>query len=115
MLKKQRDSRPYVGLHKEVIFGCQEWAKLSPRGKCLYLLLKGKRNPAKNSGNVHLSYREISKLNYAGLRKPKRIRDAFQELEKAGWIRRDGIGGGLYGKRTEYQLTGQFDEYGIRQ
>lgn len=103
-----------MGLHKEVIFGCPEWAALSPRAKCLYLLLKAKRNPAKNDGLIKLSYREISKIHYAGLLRRIRISEAFQELKEKGWIKRIGDGGGLYGKATFYELTGRFDEFGMR-
>ncbi|MGB7296821.1 MAG: hypothetical protein WBC70_14645 [Candidatus Aminicenantales bacterium] len=112
-MQKKRDPRPYVGLHKEVIFGCPEWAALSPRAKSLYLLLKGKRNPKKNNGNVTLSYREIIRLSYAGLKRPETISQTYSELEKAEWIKRVDEGGGLYGNRTTYELSGQFDQYGL--
>jgi hypothetical protein len=113
MREKKRDPRPYVGLHKELIFGCPEWAALSARAKSLYLLLKGKRNPKKNEGQVSLSYRELLKLKYSGLSRPGTISQIFEELEKGGWISRVEKGG-LFGKRTVYELTGRFDEYGLK-
>jgi hypothetical protein len=110
---KRRDPRPYVGLHKEVIFGCPEWAALSPRAKCLYLILKGKRNPNKNGGQVRLSYRELIKLGHSGLRRPEMISIVFRELERNGWIAR-ADDGGLFGKTSSYTLSGKWDEYGTR-
>jgi hypothetical protein len=109
----KRDPRPYVGIHKEVLFGCPEWAALSPRAKCLYLLLKAKRNPAKNDGTVKLTYREILKIHYAGLLRQTRINEGFHELEEKDWIKRVD-GGGLFGKATFYQLTGKYDEFGMK-
>jgi len=103
-----------VGIHKEVIFGCPEWAALSPRAKSLYLILKGKRNPNKNSGQVRLSYRELIKLRQAGLRRPDTISEVFKELEKSGWIVRVGEGGGLFGRISTYTLSGKWDEYGVK-
>ena len=112
-MKKERDRRPYVALHKEVIFSCPEWASLSPHAKSLYLLLKAKRNPVKHDGEVRLSYREIRKLGYSGLKRPAAVVRAFQELTMSGWIRRKDEGGGLFGKATVYILTARFDKYGF--
>lgn len=114
MKQGKRDPRPYVGMHKEVIFGCSEWAALSAQAKCLYLLLKGKRNPAKNEGKVRLSYREIQKIGYMGLKRRATISRSFQELMKASWIKRENEGGGLFGKATIYQLTSKYDEFGMK-
>lgn len=113
-MRKKRDPRPYVGMHKEVIFSCPEYGKLSPVAKCLYQLMKGKRNPVKNNGLVKLSYRDILKLKQRGLRRRETISKAFKELEADGWIKREGQGGGLYRKATYYRLTGKYDEYGIK-
>jgi len=101
-------------MHKEVIFGCPEWAALSSQAKSLYWLLKGKRNPKKNGGLVRLSYRELLELKYHGLRRRDTISRAFKELESSGWIQRQGEGGGLFGRATIYKLTGFFDEYGFK-
>lgn len=99
-------------MHKHVIFGCTEWAQLSPQAKCLYQLMKGKRNPSKNDGKIKLSYREILRLKHKGLRRRETIARLFRELETGGWIKQVERGG-LYGKATSYELTGEFDEYGI--
>jgi hypothetical protein len=112
-MKKRRDPRPYVGIHKEVIFKCQEWTELSPPAKCLYLMMKGKYNPGKNHATVKLTYREIKKIGYTGLKKNETIARCFRELESSGWIRKKGPGGGLYRKATFYKITGKYDEYGL--
>jgi hypothetical protein len=112
MKKGIRDPRPYIGLHKEVLFG-PAWAALSPVAKDLYCLLKGKRNPRKGE-EVRLSYREVLKLKHRGLRKLATISKAFKELEAGGWIRAAREEGGLYGLPKAYVLTGKFDAYGIR-
>lgn len=100
-------------MHKEVIFGCLEWAALSSQAKSLYWLLKGKRNPRKYGDEVRLSYRELKRLSYNDLKCQKTITRAFIELEVAGWIKRKDEGGGLFGKATIYILTGRFDQYGF--
>jgi hypothetical protein len=110
---KKHDPRPYVGLHKELIFGCPEWAALSSQARSLYLLLKAKRNPKKNGGAVKLSYRELKKIGYRGLKRPATVAKLYRELEGAGWIKRKGDGGGLFGKANIYELTAKFDEYGF--
>jgi hypothetical protein len=110
---KKRDPRPYVGIHKEVILGCPEWAALSAPAKSLYWLLKAKRNPKKNNGKVKLSHREIKKLRYPGLKRHETVTRLFQELQKTGWIKREDEGGGLFGKASIYTLTGKFDQYGF--
>lgn len=102
-----------MGLHKEVIFRCQEWAALSSHARSLYLLLKGKRNPAKYGAEVSLSYREIQKLKYRGLKRYATIAAAFRELEISGWIKRKDEGGGLFRRSTIYLMTGKFDEFGF--
>jgi len=114
MSEKRRDPRPYVGMHKEVIFGCPEWAALSSQARSLYFLLKGKRNPKKNHGFVQLSYRALKKIGYRGLKRPATVAKIYRELESGGWIRRRDEGGGLFGKASVYELTGKFDEYGFR-
>ena len=112
-MKKRRDQRPYVGLHKQLIFRCPEWAELSSNARSLYILLKGKRNPAKYGDEVSLSYRQIKKLRYRGLKRTTTISTAFRELEKGGWIKRKDEGGGLFRKATVYLMTGKFDEFGF--
>jgi hypothetical protein len=109
-MQKKHDFRPFIGLHKEVLFG-SEWAALSPAAKCLYLLLKGKRNPAKRE-EVKLSYRELLKLKQHGLRRPGTISRAFKELETSGWIKRANPGG-LFGSAQFYLLSGRVDRYGF--
>ena len=104
-----------MGLHKELIFGCPEWAALSPQAKTLYLLLKAKRNPVKNDGTVKLSYRELKKIGYRGLRRPATVSKFYLELELAGWICKRDVGGGLFGKSIFYILTAKFDRYGFRE
>ena len=102
-----------MGLHKEVIFRCPEWAALSSHARSLYLLLKGKRNPAKYGDEVKLSYREILKLKYCGLKRKDTISKAFKELEASGWIKRKDEGGGLFRRATIYIMTGKHDQYGF--
>jgi len=111
---KKRDPRPYVGMHKEVIFGCPEWAALSAQARDLYWLLKGKRNPNKNDGKIKLPYREIKKIGYKGLKNFVTISRCFKELENSGWIERDREGGGLFRKANLYTLSGRLDEYGMK-
>jgi hypothetical protein len=100
-------------MHKEIVFSCREWAALSPHAKNLYWLMKGKRNPKKYGNEVRLSYRELKRYGYTGLKRQATIRKAFKELCDAGWIKRKAEGGGLYGRATIYILTGRFDQYGF--
>jgi hypothetical protein len=110
--KKKRDPRPYVGLHKEFLFKNPKWADLSATAKSLYLLMKGKYNPDKNEGKVKLTYRDIKKTGYRGLKKNETIARCFRELVEAGLIKKISPGGGLYRKCTYYKLTWMLDEYG---
>jgi hypothetical protein len=110
---KKRDHRPYIGMHKHVVFKSREWAALSSPAKCLYLLMKGKYNPGKNDGKVKLPYREILDAHYSGLRRRETIARCFRELETSGFIKKSGPGGGLFRKATFYKLTGSYDEFGL--
>jgi len=109
MAKKQRDYRPFIGLHKELIFNCPEWAALSSNAKVLYQLLKAKWNPKKGE-DIHLSYRALAKLAYKDMASSRTISSAFKELERGGWIERM-ISGGLFGKATRWRLTGKHDGF----
>lgn len=104
-----------MGLHKNMIFSCPEWAAISAPARSLYLLMKGKRNPKKYGDEVKLSYRNILKLKYRGLRRKDTIARSFKELEEGGWIKKKNevAAGGLYGKAAIYILTGKYDRYGF--
>ena len=83
-MRRKRDQRPFFGLHKELIFGCPEYADLSPVAKCVYQLLKAKLNPNKGE-EVSLPYRQVLKLKYRGLHGTATIARAFKELQDKGW------------------------------
>jgi hypothetical protein len=108
-MKRRRDSRPFVGLHKELIFGCPEYAALSPTAKSLYSLLKAKLNPSKGE-EICLSYRQVLNLKYKGLHSTATIAKAFKELADQGWaepLER----GGLFHLPSKWRLTWKFDQF----
>ncbi len=106
-----KKSLPFVGMHNAVIFGCPEWARLSPAAKDLYLLLKGKWNPYKGE-EISLSHREVLKHGHRGLKSFEAVNWAFKELEEnGGWIERVKLGG-LLGQAQTYRLTWKYDHYG---
>lgn len=107
--RRKRHCRPFIGLAKELLFQRHEWWDLSPAAKNIYMLLKGKYNGS-NNGKIRLSYVEIRRLKIRGLKSKKSISRAFHELERAGWVKRESIGG-LYRHINEYTLTAQFDRF----
>ena len=85
----------------------EEWKRLSPAAKILYIQLKGKFNGF-NNGEIRLYYSELRDIK--GLSSDATISRAFRELEKNGWIERSNRGG-LFRRINEYTLTGRFDVY----
>jgi DNA-binding HxlR family transcriptional regulator len=64
------------------------WADLTMPARCIVpvLLNFADREPSKNTGEVRLSYRAISR--YSGVASPNAIADAIRELEEIGWLKR---------------------------
>jgi hypothetical protein len=107
MKKGRRDRHSsFVALDRKVLFSCPEFRQLSPRAVTLYLYLKAKYNGA-NNGQIRFHYSELQGVN--GFGSPSTVSATFRELEKAGWVKRNRVGG-LYRFQNEYELTGRFDE-----
>jgi hypothetical protein len=106
-LKKGRHDHhsSFVRLGRDLIFRSEEWKRLSPRAKVLYVTLKAKYNGA-NNGEIRLCYSELS--DHSGFRSRKSISTAITELEREGWISRTKRGG-LHRYENRFGLTGKFD------
>lgn len=92
-------------LGRQMLFKCDEWKRLSPRAKILYLYLKAKYN-GQNNGHIRLYYSELKEIR--GFKSYFVISEAFKELEKNQWIERTQIGG-LHRHLNEYLLSGRYD------
>jgi predicted transcriptional regulator len=88
-----------------MLFGCDEWKRLTPRAKILYLYIKAKYNGS-NNGCIRLYYSELKGVK--GFSSHGAISRAFKELEEKNWIRRKQIGG-LYRHINDYELIGKYD------
>lgn len=94
-------------LGREMILHCDEWKQLTPSAKVLYLILKAKYNNS-NNGQIVLHYSELKAVR--GFGSPATASRAFKELERAGWITRNSLGG-LYRIPNKYGFTGKYDTY----
>ena len=74
-----------------------------PKAKVLYLMIKAKHNGT-NNGDIILHYSELKTVR--GFSSPSTVSSAFKELEKAGWITKDSMGG-MYRIPNKYKLTGK--------
>lgn len=97
----------FLMLGRDMVLHCDEWKQLSSSAKVLYLILKAKYNGT-NNGQIVLHYSELKAVR--GFGSPATASRAFKELEKAGWITRDSLGG-LYRISNKYGFTGRFDTY----
>jgi len=97
----------FIMLGRNMILHCEEWKRLGPAAKLIYIHLKAKHNGS-NNGDICLHYSELQ--SERGLRSPSTVSTAFQELERKGWIRRAEYGG-LYRRPNRYELTGRYDDY----
>ena len=104
--RRNRAYKSFVMLPRKMLRS-QEWKKLGPAAKILYIHLKGKYN-GYNNGEIRLYYSELKGIQ--GLLSPSTVSKAFKELEEEGWIKRTKLGG-LYRSVNEYELTGNFDDY----
>ena len=103
--KKQRDEPPYFRLARDLLFECNEWKKLTPFAKLLYLHIKAKYNGS-NDGKIRLSYSELE--GSLGLSSPSTISKAKEELIQKEWIRISRHGG-MYRFFNLYSLTWKYD------
>ena len=104
--RRNRGFKSFVMIPRKMLRS-QEWKKLGPAAKILYIHLKEKYN-GHNNGEIRLYYSELKGIH--GLSSPSTISKAFKELEEKGWIKRTKLGG-LYRTINEYELTGNFDDY----
>jgi len=103
--RKRKRFENFIMLGRDMLLHCEEWKKLSPAAKLVYICLKAKHN-GRNNGKICLYYSELETLR--GLGSPSTVSRAFKELEKGGWIRRTRFGG-IYRIPNLYELTGKYD------
>jgi len=104
--RRNKPHKSFVMLPRKMLRS-EEWKKLSPAAKILYVHLKGKYNGS-NNGEIRLYYSELRGIK--GLSSDATISKAFRELEEKGWITVLNRGG-LFRRINEYGLTGKFDLY----
>jgi len=104
---KRKSFFSFVMRGRDMLLHCDEWKRLSPAAKLLYITLKAKHNGS-NNGDICLHYSELKTVR--GLCSPSTVSKAFKELEKEGWIKRTRYGG-LFRNPNKYGMTGRFDDY----
>lgn len=104
--KKNKPYNSFVAIPRKTLW-CEEWKKLSPCAKFLYIYIKSKYNGS-NNGNIRLYYPELEGIR--GISAPATISKAIKELERNSWVLRTKIGG-LYRNFNEYELTGKYDDH----
>ena len=106
--KRKKDNRfnSFVAIPRKILRG-EEWKKLSPGAKLLYIHIKSKYNGG-NNGKIRLYYSELK--GNRGLSSPATISKAIKELESNGWILRT-QNGGLIRYYNKFKLTGKYDDY----
>ncbi len=97
----------FLMLGRDTVLHSEDWKKLSPRAKVLYLHIKAKHTGT-NNGNICLHYSELRTVK--GFCSDETISGAFKELERKGWITRTSMGG-LRRTPNRYGLTGRYDGY----
>jgi len=93
-------------LGRRMLLRCEEWKKLSPSAKLLYILLKAKFNGS-NNGEIKLHYSELKGIK--GLSSDSTISKAIKELEQNEWIKKT-VCGGLFRHSNMFLLTGKYDD-----
>jgi hypothetical protein len=104
---KRKKFNDFIMLGRDMLLHCEEWKRLSPAAKLVYIHLKAKHNGS-NNGEICLHYSELKTVR--GISSPSTVSNAFRELEKEGWIMRTRYGG-LYRNPNKYGMTGRFDGY----
>ena len=104
---KRKKFNDFIMLGRDMLLYCEEWKRLSPSAKLVYIHLKAKHNGS-NNGEICLHYSELKTVR--GLSSPSTVSNAFKELEKEGWIKRTRYGG-LYRNPNKYGMTGRYDHY----
>ena len=104
--RQNKSHKSFVMLPREMLRS-QEWKKLSPAAKILYIYVKARYNGT-NNGEISLHYSELRDIK--GLSSDPTISRAFKELEEKDWIKIINRGG-LFRRINEYTLTGRFDVY----
>lgn len=99
--------RSFVMIPRRLLFNCEEWKKLSPPAKQLYIMIKARYNGS-NNGDISLPYSALK--GHRGLSSSATISKASSELQEAGFIERRQMGG-LYRRANYYRLTGRFDDH----
>ncbi len=101
--RKRAKLPPFVALSREMLRS-KEWREgLSSSAKVLYIHIKHKY-VGSNNGLIRLYYSEMRDVMADGT-----ITQAFEDLERGGWIERIKVGHGKYRWVYDIKLTGKYD------
>jgi len=105
-MSKKNKLPPFVAVYRALLKD-QAFRSLSSSAKVLYIYLRSKFN-TETFSEVSLAYSEMKGVK--GLASSRTISEAFQELQKAGFIEKTKYGG-LYGGVCKYKFVGEFKDY----